>query len=366
MWQLALSGPADGGVVTKQLDLALEADQPALLVDVPGYLSGKEFTVLLDLVEVTGGLLRLESPAAPGDVRTAIVSRDGWVAICFGPAIWEGDAVLTVSTTSPLRIKQITVYRTFAQLFGSGGEVNLLGAVYRKLGDDEILGYPLLPGVYRHHRTGEWQHAPWGREDGITGALLEDSYRSFFTGPLQDELGLEVPVRAPNGVVLCGRMKGHFALTTYPEQAPPILVWKGDAGAWTVPVIHLDGAVLDGSGNGVFTGRHKADWHQGKTWVDNYGTGFLDFIVMLPQNEIPINVPNAARFVFEYEATAGLKTFESKLPAGTEAVALVNAGSARIDVLLRSKNGYTPAGAIEDCRYPDRLAVKAGSIRLEP
>ncbi len=139
-WQLALSGPADGGVITEQLDLALEADQSALLVDVPGYLSGKEFTVLLDLVEVTGGLLRIASPAAPGDVRTAIVSRDGWVAICFGPAIWEGDAALTVSSTSPVRIKQVTVYRTFSQLFGSGGGVNLLGAVYRKFGDDEILG----------------------------------------------------------------------------------------------------------------------------------------------------------------------------------------------------------------------------------
>lgn len=365
VWQLALSGPADGGVITKQRDLALSAYRPTPLVDVPDHLSGKELTVLLDLADVTGGLLRLKSPVAPDDARTVMISRSGWVAVRFGPAIWEGNVTLSVCATSPVRIKQVTVYRTFAQLFGSGGRVDLLGAVYHKLGDDEIIAYPLLPAAYRHHRTGQWNRPPWGCEDGITGVRLDKSYQSFFVGPLQDEVGLDVPVRAPNGVVLCGRMKGHFAFITYPEQAKYILAWKGDAQEWSVPVIHLDGAVLDGSGNGIFAGKHKHHWAQAKTWVDNYGTGFLDFVVMLPQNEIPVSIPGATRFMFEYEASKGMKTFQLSLPAGTEGVALVNAGSSRTEVLLHSQGGYTPAGVIEDSRYPDRLAVKAGAIRLE-
>ncbi|MEA3400595.1 MAG: hypothetical protein U9R79_05050 [Armatimonadota bacterium] len=364
-WYLALGAPADAGVVTRECDLGLQPGRPVELMSVPAFLQRREFTVLLRLTEVSGGVLRLGSPQAPGDVRAAVVSRDGWAAICFGPVEGEGELLLQARATCSLRITQVTAYRSLEQLFGSGGRIDLVGAAFRRLGEGEILGYPLLPGAYRHHRTGQWNGPPLAVEDGIPGGRLAESYRAFFNGPLEANQGLEVPVRAPGGVILCARLKGRFAFIVYPEIAKYILFRTGEQDTWSVAQRSLDGAELDGDGNGVFTGRHKQDWNHAKTWVDNYGTGFLNFVVMLPQNEMAVPATGARRLLMRYHSTAGLKPLDVTLPEGTDAVALLHAGPRTTAVLARSEGEYSEVTRIEDSAYRDCLAVQAGSVCFE-
>ena len=364
-WYLALGAPSDAGVVTQKCNIVLKPNVPAPLIEAPAYLRGKEFTVLLKLADVTGGVLRLSSPQAPGDVRSAMVSHDGWTAIRFGPTAWIGKLPLTVSTTSTMRVTQVTTCRRFDQLFGRAGRVDLVGASYHKLGDDELLSYPLLPASYREPRTGQWRRPPVGRKDGIDGASLRKSYQGFLNGPLQDEQGLHVPVHAPGGVLLCVRMKGRFALIVYPEAAKYILTWQGTEDEWTVPAISLDGAMLDGNSNDVYTGLKKVAWATAKTWADNFGTGFLDFVVMLPQNEIPIGQRQAGQLVLEYASTRGSKALTVDIQKNTEAVALLHSGAYRTDVFLRSQGRYTPAMSVLDSVHADYLAVTAKSIRFE-
>ena len=364
-WNLALGAPSDAGVVTRKCDIVLKPNVPVPLAEIPPYLRGKEFAVLLNLADVAGGVLRLSSPPAPDDVRCAMVSRDGWTAMRFGPVAWAGQLPLTACATSAMRVTRVTVYRRFDQIFGRAGRVDLVGAAYHKLGDSELLSYPLLPASYREPRTGQWRRPPAGSEDGIDGARLAKSYQGFLNGPLQDEQGLRVPVRAPGGVVLCGRMKGRFAIIVYPEVAKYILTWQGTEGQWTVPATSLDGATLDGNGNGVYTGLKKVTWATAKTWADNFGTGFLDFVALLPQNEIPIDRRQAGQLVLEYASTQGLRALTVNVHRDTEAVALLHSGPHRTDVLLRSQDRYTSATTVRDSVHADCLAATAGSIRFE-
>ena len=363
-WFLALGPPSDGGVVTKECDVVLTPAVPAPLIEVPPYLRGKEFTVLLNLSDVTGGVLRLGSPRAPEEGRSTMVSHDGWTAMRFGPITWTGRMPLEVCATTGMRVTHVTVCRRFDQLFGRAGRVGLVGAAYHDLGDGELLSYPLLPASYREPRTGQWRRPPVGREDGVDGARLLKSYQGFLNGPLQDEQGLRIPVRAPGGVVFCGRTKGRFAIIVYPETAKYVLTWQGAEGQWTVPAISLDGSTLD-DGNGVYTGRKKVTWATAKTWADNFGTGFLDFAVMLPQNEIPVARGQAGQLLLEYASTQGPKALRVDVQEDAEAVALLHAGASQTSVFVRAHNRYTQATTVQDSLHADCLAVTAGSIRFE-
>ena len=365
VWYLALGKPTGADVFTKSMDLRLEPGESHLLVRTPAFLTGRTFTVRLDIVEVTGGMLRLESPAAPGETRAALVSRDGWVSLRFGPAGKKDALPLVVRSTGAMRIRHVTLYRSFEQLFGSDGRVDLVGAAYRRFGKDEILSYPLLPAAYRDHRTGQWQTVSANNEDGIEGTRLDKSYRSLLCGPLREELGLPIPVRAPDGVVLGARIKGRFAFITRPENAAPIISHAGTPNTWSMVAIGLNGAVLDTDGNGTYTGVKNQTWHKANTWIDNYGTGFLEFIVLLPQNEISVRPAGARKFSFSYLSTNGMKICAVELPPATEAVALVHDGPGRTRILLRSGGKYHPAAHIADSASPGFLTVKAGTLRFD-
>lgn len=365
-WYLALGAPSDGAVLTRECDIALAPGQASALIDVPEGFSGKDFTVRLNLTDVTGASLRIGSPKVPGHVRTALVSRDGWVSLCFGPTAWEGTLPIEARATARLRIVQVTVYRRFGQLYGTAGRVGLVGAAYHKLGAEDVLSYPLLPGSYLEQRTGRWHRPAPGSEDGIPGATLTKSYQNFLNGPLQAESGLPVPVRAAGGLILCARIKGRFAIITYPERAKYILTWAGAEGEWSTPGIRLDASVMDGDGNGTYTGLKKVEWASAKTWADNYGAGFVDFAAMLPQIEIPTQQGRTGKLLLEYRSVSGLKTLTVNTPGEAQAVALVHSGDRRTDVLLRSRGQYARLTTVEDSFHPDCLAVQAGSIRFEP
>jgi len=364
LWYLALGNPAGAEVFTKPVDLRLRPAGTRLLADVPEYLGGRAFTVRLEVADVSGGRLSIFSPRVPDDTRATLVSRDGLVPLRFGPAQWQGALPLSVRSAGVVRIRRVTICQSFEQLFGHNGCVDLVDAAYRRFGEQEILSYPLLPAAYRDHRTGQWRCAPSGKEDGIDGARLDKHYRSLLNGPLETELGLSVPVRAPNGVVLCSRMKGRFAYIARPEKGRADLSHTGVEGQWSANAIALDGAVLDGDGNGVYTGAKNQAWHKSNTWVDNYGTGFLEFIVLLPQNEIPVNPPGSRSLALQYLSTNGPRTMTIPLEPDTEAIALVNAGPSSTQVLLRSRNGYREATSVVDSLFPGCLPVKAGSIRV--
>lgn len=360
-WYLALGKPAGAEVFTRSLDIRLKPGEPRPLVDVPESLGGRAFTIRLEVADVSGGVLSVFSSCGANNTRAVLVSRAGWIALRFGFATGQENLSLLVRFTGAMRIRRVTLCRSFEQIYGSNGRVDLVGAAYRRFGDDEILSYPLLPAAYRDHRTGRWWCVPSGKEDGLDGARLDKSYRSLLNGPLQKEIGLPVPVRAPGGVVLCARMKGRFAFIARPEKGKPVLSHTGTEGKWSVNAIALDAAVLDADGNGVYTGVKDQKWHMANTWVDNYGTGFLEFIVLLPQNEISVK-PGARSLAFQYLSTSGLKTLAIDLQPNTAGVALVNAGSSTTRILLRLGNEYLEAARVLDSAMPDCLAVKANSI----
>ncbi len=364
VWRLALAGPEVGDVITQQSDISLPEGGEARLVDVPDTFSGREFTILIRFADVSGGPVRLSSPQAPEDVRSIMASRDGWRAIRFGPLTWQGKLPITIGTARPLRITAFTVCRTFRQMFGQSGQVTLEGAVYQEFGADGLLSPPLLPGSYRHHRTRQWNPPPDGEEDGVTGAPLPDHYQPLLVGPLESEFGVPTPVRAPDGVILCARIKSRFAFIVYPEVEKYQLNRTGEADKWSIAAVRLDGALLDGDGNGVYTGYLKHDWLTGKTWVDNFGTGFLDFVALLPQNEIVLDADGAKAVAFEFESDAGPQRLDVSLPKGAEALALVNAGPGRTRVLARVGDEYRALSVIDDSRSTNCLRVKAGSIQL--
>ncbi len=363
-WYLALGKPAGAEVFTRPVDIRLSPGQPLPLADVPESLRGRAFTIRLELADVRGGMLSILSPRAPNDTRAALISRDGWIALRFGPAAGQGDLPLLVRSTGALRIRRVTLCRSFEQIYGANGRVDLVGAAYRRFGDHEILSYPLLPAAYRDHRTGRWWRAPSGKEDGLDGARLDKNYYCLLSGPLQKEIGLPVPVRAPGGVILCARMKGSFAFIVRPEKGKPVLSHTGTQGKWSVNAAALDGAVLDGDGNGIYTGVKNQKWHKANTWVDNYGTGFLEFIVLLPQNEIPVR-RGSRSLGFRYLSASGPQALTLALRSDTDAVALVNAGPSLTRVLLRSRGRYREAVRVLDSAVPGCLAVKANSIRVD-
>lgn len=364
-WRLALSGPECGDVITRRCDIALQPNRKTPLIDVPEQLSGRRFTVLLNLAQVAGGLIRLSAQGVKEDVRTVMVSRDGWQAVRFGPVDGSGEMKLAIEATAPATVRSVTVYRSFSQLFGNGGEPALVGAAYHKLGQDDLLSEPLLPGSYRHHRTGQWNPPPVTRENGIHAASLDKPYQAFLNGPLETELGIPVPVRAPDGIAFCARLKGHFAFIVYPENAKYLMTWAGEEDAWSAAALRFDGSVLDDDGNGVYTGKKKVDWAGARTWCDNFGTGTLDFIVVLPQNEVPLPDAGVTSLRFDYEAMEGTKSVGYDLPVGAVAVALVNAGPRDIKVLSRTGTQYTRIGVITDSRAENCLGVVAGSMRLQ-
>lgn len=364
LWYLALGKPVGAEVFTKPVAVRLRPGESRPLADVPEYLRGRAFTIRLEVADVSGGRLSIFSSRVRDDTRAVLVSRDGWVSVRFGPAHWQGNLPLSVRSAGTVRIRRVTICQSFEQLFGRNGCVDLVDAAYRRFGDEEILSYPLLPAAYRDHRTGQWRCAPCGKEDGIDGARLDKHYRSLLTGPLETEVGLPVPVRAPDGVVLCARMKGRYAFIARPENGRPALTHTGVEGKWSVNAIALDGAVLDADGNGIYTGAKNQAWHKANTWVDHYGTGFLELIVLLPQNEIPVNPPGSRSLAFQYLSTNGPRTVTIRLKPETEAIALVNAGPCSTQILLRSRNGYREATRVLDSSLPDCLPVKAGSIRF--
>ncbi len=365
-WCLALGTPPDAAVLASTVDLTFTPGQAVPLVAVPATFSGGEFTVVLELAEVSAGVVRLACAGAPGDTRSVLVSRDGWVALCCGPVVWTGTATLTVSATAAMRVRQVTVLRTFEQLYGKGGTVDLVGAAYHKLGGEELLSAPLLPAADRQYRSGQWARPATGVQHGIGVGRLEQSYCGLLCGPDQDEVGLPVPVRAPGGVVLSARIFGHLALITHREQGPHNLTWGGEADRWSTCTVHLDGGELDDAPNGLYTGRHKHPWHVGRTWVENYGSGLIDYAVMLPQNEIAVSAGGRARLSLQYEADGGLKPLSLDLPADTAAVALLNVDARRTQVIARCAGKYTPLATIGDGRPVGCLAVKPGSLQVEP
>lgn len=363
-WQLALGVPSDAGVLTTTADIRLAPGRAQTLVpDIPPFLRNHVFTVLLKADELKGGLLTLESPAAPGDRRTTMVARDGWVTIVFGPVLATGAVPIMVTSSAPLRITQATLYRTFDQLFGQFGQVTLNDAVYWKFGAGELRSYPLMPGAYRDTK-GQLVELPKAVNDGIPCVVLNKSYLTPIVGPHQMDIGLPVPVRSPGGVILCSRIKGAFAWNVYYESGQTRLEYLGKAGAWTLGGIALDGALMDSSGNGVYTGCHTQPWNEGNTWVDNYLTGKVDFLALLPQNSIPITPAGTMDFSLTYQSTNGIRTLKAVIPANATAVALVHTGDCTTQIRSIAGTNAVPVATIKDSAWPDRLAVEAESIYI--
>ena len=378
-WELACGGPTQlfrdsRPVHIEEMALRLgPGADPVTMCTVDGVLPELRFTCAIELDECEGGVLSVQLAAADGrplGKRACSFGRKGVVSATFCvegelPA-GAGALTLTVSASGPVTVRKVIFYRTFDQLFYLDSPFPLLGATYRKYGNHERRSLCLLPSAIRDHRTKQWRVHPSAVEDGIEVGNLAKHYYTLLCVKKGTLSGIRFPISTPGGGWLCWRGKGRYTLTLMADGIPKYKYRNfpmGKHAEWRSQTLSMDPTFLDSDRNGIWSGHCHQAWHRGNTLIQNYATGMLDYIVVLPQNRIPLPIEGATTIEFRYlNRNRKLETCSSAVPKGAEAVGFVHVEDHVTRLLWQVRDEWREGIVVKDSLYANKLSVEADSI----
>ncbi len=355
---------------------------PIELLRLAGLRPGISFTCALKLANSDGGVVSLSCQAAGAqavssgadDQRASTFGADGWIdiSLCV-PSSTNAtiDAFLTVSSSGAVMVECAVVHRPFAQLFYHDTSAPLTGAAYRQFGSDGTMSPGLSPGVYLSPLTKQWATPPPDMVDGVRVAQLTTSYQSLLSVGRGETVGVPLPTRVTGGAWLAWRGKGRYQLLLEHDgsceqtgsKPRPELRDVGRAREWRAESLSLDATRLDTNNDGLWSGYYYYSWESANSLVRNYGEGSVDYLVLLPQNRMPLTPPGAGRLSFVYQATGGQwKDFFATAPPEARAAALTHIADQRTRLWWETPQGWQTAEEIGDSAYPNLLAVKERSI----
>jgi len=378
-WELAYSGPTQlfrdsRSVHIEEMALRLEPGaDPVTMCTVDGVLPELRFTCAIELDECEGGILSVQLAAADGRPlgdRACSFGRKGVVSVvfCVEEELPAGASALTltVSTSGPVTVQKVIFYRTFDQLFYLDSSFPLLGATYRKYGNHERRSLCLLPSATRDHRTKQWRVFPSAVEDGIEVGNLAKQYHSLLCVKKGTLSGIRFPVSTTGGGWLCWRGKGHYTLTVMADGIPEYKYRNfpvGKQAEWRSQTLSVNPTFFDSDRNGIWSGHFHQAWHRGNTLIQNYGTGLLDYIVVLPQNRIPLPIEGATTIEFRYlDRNRKVKTCSSAVPKGARAVGFVHVKDHASRLMWQVGDEWREGIVVKNSLNASRLSVEAGSI----
>jgi len=380
-WELAYGGPLqlfrDGRCLQSEApDVVVRPGAPAMsLGRFPGVRPALSFTCALELAQGQGGVLTLQLCQTDGAIiseRMATFGADGWLSVaCQTPPDTDDDTALELraSATGQVTVTRVVLSRRFEQLFQADTPFPLQGMAWHKFGASDTFSPHFEAGNYRHHRTGDWRGlCPTEVRDGIAVGVLNKSYYPLLCTRLGAQAGVPVPVRGAGGCRLCWRGVGEYTLPIISDSVPTRAYKNervGGPDGWHDTELALDPNFLDSSGNGIWNGFREYDWQCGTTLVTNYGDGAIDYLVLLPQNRIPLPPGTARAISLRYLNQARQWTaFTTPIPDTAKAVGLVFQAERRTTLWSETETGWQPLGTIPDGVAPNRLLVEPNSIAV--
>jgi len=217
-----------------------------------------------------------------------------------------------------------------------------------------------LEGVL-FHRKGEV------KREGLSGQPFDGFFDLTF-----DTKALEMPhLGLSADTVVALRCYGRFLHTVFDEKGKAARTFKeswkrGSANSWNTTEFLVDSAQLDTSRDGVWSG-HVFGRLRGRC--------VLDYYVVLPATFFDVRVSGVnTEISFRYKSNKGESNFRARLDPklyrfdNRTRIAFVNVGSGNGAVyVVQSGNGKARIiGRVADSLYSHKLAVKAGSIRIDP